>query len=120
MDKILIPGIPLRVHVGVTDEERASEQGIVVEVELGLDLRAAGTADDLSRTVDYESVCEVVAAAATARAFRLIEAMAEESARVVLARFDPVEEVRVRVRKPAALRSRDVPFAAVEVVRRRG
>ncbi len=120
MDRIIIPGIPLRARVGVSEAERASEQEIVVEVELGLDLRAAGTTDDLSRTVDYESVCDVVAAAATARAFRLIEAIAEACAASVLARFPAVDEVRVRVRKPSALQSRHVSFAAVEVLRRRG
>jgi dihydroneopterin aldolase len=120
MDRIVIPGIPLRAHVGVTEAERASEQGIVVEVELGLDLRAAGTSDDLARTVDYEAACDAVAAAATTRPHRLIESIAEECAGALLARFSTVDEVRVRVRKPAALRSRDVPFAAVEVLRRRG
>ena len=120
MDRIVIPGIPLDVRVGVSDAERASEQEIGVEVELGLDLRAAGTADDLSRAVDYESVCDVIAAVATARTYRLIETIAEECAAAVLARFAAVDEVRVRVRKPSALRSRNVPFAAVEVLRRRG
>ena len=119
MDRILLPEIPLRARVGVSAEERASEQDITVDVELGLDLSAAGTTDDLGRTVDYESVCEAVAAVARSRPFRLIEAIAEECARAVLGGF-AVDEVRVRVRKPAALRSRGVPYAAVEVLRRRG
>ncbi|MSR20840.1 MAG: dihydroneopterin aldolase [Gemmatimonadetes bacterium] len=119
VDRIILPEMPLRARVGVSAEERASEQEIFVDVELGLDLRPAGTSDDFGLTVDYEAVCEAVAAVARSRPFALIEAIAEECARVVLTAF-AVEEVRVRVRKPGALRSRGVPYAAVEVLRRRG
>ena len=119
MDRIILPEIPLRARVGVSAEERAAEQEIFLDMELGLDLRPAGMSDDLGLTVDYEAVCEAVAGVARSRPFRLIEAIAEECAQAVLSVF-AVEEVRVRVRKPAALRSRGVPYAAVEVLRRRG
>ncbi len=119
MDRIILPEIPLRARVGVGAEERAAEQDIYVDVEIGLDLRPAGTSDDLGRTVDYEAVCEAVATVARSRQFHLIEAIAEECATAVLAAF-AVGEVRVRVRKPGALRVRGVPYAAVEVFRRRG
>jgi dihydroneopterin aldolase len=119
MDRIILPDIPLRARVGVTAEERATEQEIFLDVEIGLDLRPAGTSDDLAHTVDYDAVCEALARVARSRQFRLIEAIAEECASAVLAAL-AVEEVRVRVRKPGALRSRGVPYAAVEVFRRRG
>jgi dihydroneopterin aldolase len=119
VDRIIVPEIPLRARVGVTAEERAAEQEIFVDVEVGLDLRPAGTSDDLGLSVDYEAVCEAVEAVARSRPFRLIETIAEECARALLTGF-AVAEVRVRVRKPGALRSRGVPYAAVEVFRRRG
>ncbi len=119
MDKIILAEIPLLAWVGVTEEERGSEQEIVIDVELWLDLAPAGAADDLSKTVDYEDVCETVEVVARSRPFRLIEAIAEESARALLGQF-AVAEVQVRVRKPGALRTRGVPYAAVEIRRRRG
>lgn len=119
VDKIILPEIPLRARVGVSDQERASEQEIILDLELGLDLGPAGSSDDLRRTVDYEAVCDAVAAVTRSREFRLIEAIAEGCALALLSGF-PVTDVRVRVRKPSALRSRGVPYAAVEVVRRRG
>jgi dihydroneopterin aldolase len=119
MDRIILPEIPLRARVGVTEQERAREQNILIDVELGLDLSAAGTEDAIGRTVDYEKVYDVVAAEVRRRPFHLIEAIAEACARVILDAF-PVSEARVRVGKPAALHSKGVPYAAVEVVRRRG
>jgi dihydroneopterin aldolase len=120
VDRIIVPDIPLQARVGITDAERAKEQAVLVDVELGLDLGRAGTADELERTVDYEKVCDVVADTVRARPYRLIETMAETCARALLGAWPAVAEVRVRVKKPGALRARGVPYAAVEVVRRRG
>ncbi len=119
VDRIFVPEIPMRARVGVTEAERASGQELSIDVELGLDLSPAGRGDALERTVDYERVCDVVDGVVRARAFHLIEAVAEACARGVLDAFPVIEEVRVHVRKPGALRSRGVPYAAVEVVRRR-
>ena len=118
MDRIVIPQIPLRARVGVGAEERAREQDVYIDLEVGLDLGPAGKADALERTVDYDRIVDVVAATVQAREYRLIEAIAEACAAALLDGF-PLAEVRVQVRKPSALRSRGVPYAAVEVVRRR-
>jgi FolB domain-containing protein len=118
MDRIIIPGIPLRAHVGVTAEERETDQEIAIELVLHLDLAPAGIADDIAKTVDYDDVCRAVAEVVGSRPFHLIEAIAEEVAGVILRGFD-VLEVEVRVQKPDALRARRVPFAAVEIRRRR-
>lgn len=118
MDKIVVPGIPLRARVGVTEDERRSSQELVVDLALHLDLAPAGASDDFSRTVDYDAVCGTVQQVVESRPFRLIEAVAEEVARRVLEDFD-VAEVEVRVQKPGALRARGVPFAAVEIRRSR-
>jgi len=118
VDRMLVPGIRLEARVGVSEDERASPQEILVDVDLRLDLSLAGTTDDLTATVDYEEVCRVVDAVARAHTFHLIEAIAEEAAAALLARFG-VTEARVRVRKPGALRVWGVPHAAVEVRRRR-
>jgi dihydroneopterin aldolase len=119
MDRIIVPELTLRARVGVTETERASEQDVLIDVELGLDLSRAGREDALAHTVDYEKVCDVLAATVRSKPYRLIEAIAEACAEAVLGAF-PVDEARVRVRKPGALRHRGVPWAAVEVVRRRG
>jgi dihydroneopterin aldolase len=88
-----------------------------VDVELGLDLRPAGTTDDLARTVDYGTVDALVREIVEARSFFLIEALAEAIAAAILAAY-PIDEVVVRVRKPAVLLNG--PVEAVEVEIRRG
>jgi dihydroneopterin aldolase len=118
LDRIVVPGIPLRAHVGVTAEERATDQTIVVGLVLHLDLAVAGSSDDLAKTVDYDAVCVRVEGVVGAHDFHLIEAIAEEVASAVLRDFG-VAEIDVRVEKPGALLGRGVAISAVEIRRRR-
>jgi dihydroneopterin aldolase len=118
VDKILIPGLRIPCHIGVPQQERETKQDIVIDIELQLDLSQAGRADDFSETVDYDAVCEMVETTVKLRTRKLIETVAEEVAEVLLANYS-VDGVKVQVRKPGALRHRGVPFAAVEVERRR-
>jgi len=118
VDRIVVAGLSLEARVGVGDSERATPQEIVIDVELRLDLREAGASDELAATVDYEAICRLVDDLVGSGSFKLLEAVAHETAMALIDRFD-VPEARVRVRKPAALRSWGVPHAEIEVRRRR-
>jgi len=118
MDKIIIPDFRVSCRVGVPKEEREAEQELLLDIELQLDLSQAGRADDFTETVDYDAVCSLVETTVKLRSRKLIETVAEEVAKVLLANY-PVQRVKVRVRKPSALKHRGVPYAAVEVDRQR-
>ena len=115
-DRIVIPALPVRSHIGVSAEERAEEQELRVSLELLLDLSPAGKLDDLNHSVDYVAVVEAVRQAAASRPRRLLETLAEDLARTILSRFG-AEGVRVRIEKPSALESYGVGYAAVEIER---
>lgn len=118
MDKILLHGVHLDVHLGVPDTERSLAQTVLIDLELSCDTRRAGESDHFHDTIDYSAVHRAVRGAATERPHALVEALAERIAAAVLAGF-AVEAVRVRVRKPGALRDRQVDWAGVEIVRER-
>lgn len=118
MDRILISGARLETRIGVTEQERAAPQPVVVDVELEADTRQAARTDDLRHSIDYAAVHAVMAATASARPRALVETLAAELADALLARF-PAEAVRVLVRKPGALRQQGVGWAGVEIRRRR-
>ena len=98
MDSILIKGLHCRAHVGVPLQERRRLQEVRIDLELGLDLRPAGRADRVEKTLDYAAVAEEVKGIVRVRSFRLVEAMAEAIAGRVLEKFKP-GTVRVRIRK---------------------
>lgn len=118
MDRILLHGVELEVHVGVPEEERRQTQTVFLDLALECDLKPAGGSDQVEDTVDYAAVHALVKRVAAGHPHALIEAMAERVAAAVLAKF-PVDAVTVRVRKPEALRERLVEWAGVEIRRAR-
>ena len=118
-DRIVVTNLQVEGVGGVHAWERQAPQPWEVDVELVLDLAPAGQGDDLARTVDYGSVARLVKAVIEERGYQLIEAFAESIARDVLAAFPLVEEVVVRVRKPAVQLAVPVAHASVEIRRGR-
>ena len=117
-DRILLTGILAEGRHGVHEHERLTPQAFEIDVELALDLQPAGTSDELDRTVDYSAVDVRVRELVESRSFQLIEALAETIAADILATY-PVEEVVVRIRKPAVLLAGPVESVGVEIRRRR-
>ncbi len=117
-DRIVLSGMRFEGRHGVAEEERSLAQLIEVDVELALDLGAAGASDDLERTVDYGSVIELCRRVVEERSFRLLEAIAEAIAADILA-STTAESVTVHVRKPAVPVDADLDFAGVEITRGR-
>ena len=119
-DKILLTGMTFYGYHGVRPEEKELGQRFVVDVEMDVDLRAAGSSDDLNQTVDYSHVYRVVKEIFEGPSRNLLEALADETAGAVLRTF-AVEGVRVRVAKPhVSIKGAVLDGAAVEVYRRRG
>ncbi|HWP85671.1 MAG TPA: dihydroneopterin aldolase [Terriglobia bacterium] len=115
---IRIEGFRVLCHLGVPAEERAREQEIIIDAELSLDLGRAAASDDVRDTVDYAAVCRTLHDVARQRAYCLIETMAATMASEALRAF-PLERVRIRVTKPAALRDFIGAVASVEIERTR-
>jgi dihydroneopterin aldolase len=116
-DRILLQGLRARGRHGVLPHERELGQLFVVDLELRLDLSAAGRSDDLGDTVDYGELAGRVAELVGGRPRRLLEALAEDLAALALT-DRRVETVRVRVAKPQAPLPADATVA-VELVRGR-
>ncbi len=110
MDHITIRGIEAFGHHGVLAHEREYGQRFVVDVDLGVDLTAAGASDDLTDTVDYGAISGEVAAEVAGEPCALIEALAERIAARCL-RAPRVQAVEVTVHKPCA----PIPVVADEV-----
>ena len=118
-DRILLADMAFFGHHGVSDEERADEQQIDVDVELEVDLAPAGQSDDLAQTVNYAKVFKACREIVEEGSFHLLEAIAEAIAGRVLADYALVNAVTVRVRKPGVPIDGRLEYAGVEIERRR-
>ncbi len=119
-DRILLSEMVFHGHHGTLRAEHELGQPFVVSVELRLDLRPAGTSDDLTKTVDYGEVHNMTREIVEGEPVQLIETVAERIAAGVLDGHPAVEAVKVRVAKPH-VRLGDTVLAgsAVEILRRR-
>ena len=86
---------------GVLPEERSLGQRFVVDVDLSADLRKAGESDDLTLTVNYAKVLDLVKSIVTGPSFLLIETVAERIASAVFADYPLVDAITVAIRKPS-------------------
>jgi dihydroneopterin aldolase len=117
MDRISLREVRLQVLLGVSDEERSRPQEVLLDLEMDFDTSRAGASDLLTDTVDYSAVHSAIAAVAASRPFHLIESLAESIAASVLREFR-FPRVRLLLKKPGALRHRNVGAASVEIERR--
>jgi FolB domain-containing protein len=117
-DAIRIRDLEVGCTIGINPDERTREQPLVVQVELQIDLAAAGRSAKITDTCNYDRVADEIAALLKFRRYRLLESAAEELSAMLLAVHPVVAGVRLRIDKPEALRGR-AGAASVEV-RRRG
>jgi 7,8-dihydroneopterin aldolase/epimerase/oxygenase len=118
MDKIILSGVSLECRIGVPDAERSRPQQILVDLEIDVDTRSAAATDDINDTINYSKVLDRLEELADTSEFRLIETLAGRIAECVL-RFPLATGVLLRLRKPGALASRGVAYAAVEIFRKK-
>lgn len=119
-DVISIDGITGYGYHGHHPEERRLGQRFLVDLEIELDLGAAGRADDLSLTVDYSSAARTAREVLEGEPLRLIESVAERIADALLLRFGLIGSVMVRVHKPSApIAGPPIRDIAVTIRRRR-
>lgn len=117
-DRIALSGLTAVGHHGVFDHERRDGQEFSVDLVLHLDLRPAGSSDELTRTVHYGEVAEAVHEEIVGPLVDLIEALAERIAARLLREQALLEAVEVTVHKPHA--PIEVAFRDVAVTVLRG
>ena len=119
MDKILLNNLGFYGYHGVLKEESVLGQKFFIDMELLLDTKEAGLTDDMNKSVSYADVYEVAKEITEKGRFNLIEALAENIAKEVLEKFNLINEVMVRVKKPEAPVNGIYDYFGVEIRRRR-
>ncbi len=108
MDIIFLSGLTTECIIGIWDWERRVKQKIVVDLEMGADIRRAAGSDRIDDTLDYKRVSKRLLQFIGDSEFQLVETLTERIAELVITEFS-VPWVRVRLNKQGAIRgSRDV------------
>jgi dihydroneopterin aldolase len=107
LSNISIIDLEVFYHVGITDEERAKPQRLLLTVDMEYDFTSAAISGRVGRTIDYFAVSQRLLKLGEKRKWKLIETVATDIADKILAEFRP-ENVTVEVKKFAVPEARYV------------
>ena len=98
MSFITIVDLEVFYRVGVSEEERAKPQRLLLTVDIEFDFSSAAVSGRIGRTIDYYAVTQRLLKLGEKRSWRLIESVATDIADKILSEFHP-ENVTVEVKK---------------------
>ena len=102
MDTIFIAELKVKTKLGLPAWERMVAQTIILDIEIGYDLRAAGKSDAITDTIDYGAIVARIHTTLKERSFQLVEALAEHVCQLILSEFGAAS-VKIKVAKPGIL-----------------
>jgi FolB domain-containing protein len=118
MDNIKISDLEVFYHVGVPATERARPQRLLLTVDMESDFSAAARTDAIGDTIDYFAVTQRLLKFGEGRSWKLIEKLAADIAKAVLAEFKP-RSVTVEVKKFIIPQAQFVSVSLARKARRR-
>jgi len=98
MSKITIVDLEVHYCVGISDEERAKPQRLLLTVDMSLDFSSASVSDRIERTINYQTVAEDLLKFGEGRSWKLLEKLVAKVAERILTEYKP-ESVMVEVKK---------------------
>jgi dihydroneopterin aldolase len=117
ISKITIADMEVFFCVGVTDEERAKPQRLLITIDMAIDVSSAATSDRIEKTINYQDVADHVLKYGEGRNWKLIERLATNLADFVLSEYRP-EAVLVEVKKFSIPQARHVSVTVTKTGRR--
>lgn len=103
MDIIFLHNLKVDTVIGIFDWERKIRQTVVIDLDMGSDIKKAAASDHIDDTLNYKSVAKRIIAFVEEAEFQLVETLTERIAEIILTEFN-VPWVRVRLNKQGAVR----------------
>ncbi|NLK28395.1 MAG: dihydroneopterin aldolase, partial [Clostridiales bacterium] len=102
MDRITISNLEVFAFHGVLKEENSLGQKFLVSAQLYTDIMEAAEEDDITKSINYASVCKTIDAFLKENTFKLIETTADRLAYHLLQTYPRISKIQVEVKKPWA------------------
>jgi len=98
MSRISIVDLEVFYCVGVTEEERATAQRLLITVDMNYDFSVASVSDRIEKTIDYFEVSQELMKYGNGRNWKVLEKLVANIADMILVRFRP-QDVTVEIKK---------------------
>ena len=118
MDKIRIKNIQLLAYHGVAQEAQSLGQKFEIDIELHSNLSEAGEQDNLSKTIDYGHIYEIIENEFCKNKYKLLETVAKKISNRLL-EIKLVHSLIIKIRIPNAPIYGTFDFVEIEVKRKK-
>jgi len=98
MSRITIVDLEVFYSVGVTEEERAKPQRLLITVDMNADFTSAAISDRIEKTINYQQVADELLKFGEGRSWKLLEKLATNIADHILNAYKP-QSVLVEIKK---------------------
>lgn len=108
MDIIYLNDLRIDTIIGIYDWERQTKQTVILDIQMGTDIRRSASSDSIEDTINYKAVAKRLFSFVGESEFELVETLAEKITEILLDEFN-IPWVRLKLNKQGALRGvRDV------------
>jgi dihydroneopterin aldolase len=108
MDIIYIKNLRIDTIIGIYDWERRARQTVILDIEMGTDIKKSAQSDAIKDTLNYKAVAKRLISFVEKSNYQLVETLAENITEILLSEFN-VPWLRLQLNKQGAVRGvRDV------------
>jgi len=111
--RIVFTRLALDARIGILEHERRATQPLHIDAEIDVNILRAVDDHDIHSVLDYRHIRDAIVEECTQAHVNLIETLTEQVARRLLADFNEIVGVKIRISKPMAFS--DCAAVAVEI-----
>ena len=99
---LFIDNLEVFANHGLFEEENKLGQKFIFDIECELNYKKAMFSDEMTDSISYADIAEVVAETATTNTFNLLERLAGEILKNIFTEFPQIENIKLKINKPGA------------------
>ena len=99
---LFIDNLEVFANHGLFEEENKLGQKFIFDIECELNYKEAMFSDEMTDSISYADIAEVVVKTATTNTFNLLERLAGEILKNIFTEFSQIENIKLKINKPGA------------------
>lgn len=99
---LFIDNLEVFANHGLFEEENKLGQKFIFDIECELNYKKAMFSDEMTDSISYADIAEVIVKTATTNTFNLLERLAGEILKNIFTEFPQIENINLKINKPGA------------------